>query len=150
MNTTHTYFRPTTAQQRRILFEAWEATGNVAEACRKARVSRDTFYYWKPRFDEGGYGALEQTKSHAPKSPNKTVEDIEKQVIDLHHAHPGWGKRRIADELSKNNNWLAVISPNTVRRILKDAGLWSKSEAENKKRVLINQQSEAQTKPAKR
>ena len=130
MNTTHTYFRPTTAQQRRLLFETWEATGSVAEACRKARVSRATFYYWKPRFDEGGYGGLEQTESHAPKSPNKTVEDIEKQVIDMHHEHPAWGKQRMADELAKDNNWTPVISPNTVRRILEDANLWSKPEVE--------------------
>ena len=36
MNKQRTYFRPTTAQQRRLLFETWEATGNVAEASRKA------------------------------------------------------------------------------------------------------------------
>lgn len=133
MNTTHIYFRPTTAAQRRLLFETWEATGNVAEACRKARVSRKTFYYWKPRFDEEGYEALAQTESHAPKSPNKTAESIEKQVIDKHHEHRDWGKRRIADELGKENNWIPVISPNTVRRILEDAGLWSKFEAETQK-----------------
>lgn len=92
MNTTHPYFRPTTAPQRRLLFETWEATGNVAEASRKARVSRDTFYYWKPRFDEGGYEALEQTESHAPKSANKTAEKVEKQVLDMHQEHRDWGK----------------------------------------------------------
>lgn len=133
MKTTRTYFRPTTAQQRRLLFKTWEATGNVAEACRIARVSRKTFYYWKPCFDEGGYEALEQSESHAPKAPNKTAENIEKRVIDMHHERPDWGKRRIADELGKANNWIPVISPNTVRRILKDAGLWSKSEAETQK-----------------
>ena len=133
MNTTHTYFRPTTAAQRRLLFETWEETGNVAEASRKARVSRDTFYYWKPRFDEGGYEALEHSESHAPKSPHQTAEEIEKQVIDMHQAHREWGKRRIAAELAKANNWIPVISPNTVRRILEDADLWSKPAAETPK-----------------
>ena len=133
MNTTHTYFRPTTAPQRRLLFENWEETGDVVEACRQARVSRKTFYYWKPRFDEGGYETLEQTESHAPKSPKKTAEDIEKQVLEMHHEHRYWGKRRIADELAKANNWIPVISPNTVRRILADAGLWFKPEAESQK-----------------
>ena len=30
----------------------------------------------------------------------------------------------IADELAKDNNWVPLVSPNTVRRILQDAGLW--------------------------
>jgi transposase InsO family protein/transposase len=133
MKTTHPYFRPTTASQRRLLFETWAATGNVAEASRKARVSRDTFYYWKPRFDEGGAEGLEQTESHAPQSPHKTAENIEKQVIEMRHEHREWGKRRIADELAKANTWRAVISPNTVRRILEEAGLWFKPAAESQK-----------------
>jgi len=91
MNITHTYFRPTTAQQRRLLFETREATGRIDEACKKARVSRATFYYWKPRFDESGYDGLKQTESHAPKSPHKTGEEIEKRVTAGHREHPSWG-----------------------------------------------------------
>ena len=30
----------------------------------------------------------------------------------------------IADEMAKGNNWVPVVSPNTVRRILRDADLW--------------------------
>ena len=56
MSQEHTYFRFTTKQQRELLFQEWEKTGNVTEACRKAHVGRATFYYWKPRFDEHGYG----------------------------------------------------------------------------------------------
>ena len=44
-----------------------------------------------------------------------------------------WGKHRIADELAKANNWVPVISPNTVRRILEDAGLWKADEKEKKR-----------------
>ena len=61
------HFPLTTAQQRRRLFETWEATGDVEEACRTAHVSRRTFYTWKPRFLKGGYAALDQFPSRAPK-----------------------------------------------------------------------------------
>ncbi len=55
MSQKRTYFPPTTAQQRKLLFEIWETTGNVTEACRQAHVGRGTFYYWKPRFEAEGY-----------------------------------------------------------------------------------------------
>jgi hypothetical protein len=38
------------------------------------------------------------------------------------------GKRSIANELTKRNNWTPLVSPNTVQRILKDAGLLSQEE----------------------
>jgi hypothetical protein len=43
------------------------------------------------------------------------------------------GKRRISDELAKANNWVPVVSPNTIRSILEEAGLWKPDEAEQKK-----------------
>lgn len=134
MDKKHTYYRPTTEQQRRLLFESWEATGNVALACRKARVSRMTFYNWKERFEQEGYAGLEKPKRHVPHEPYKTPFDIEEQVIQMRREHEDWGKRRMADELAKANNWVPLISPNTVRRILRDADLWPEPTEAVKKR----------------
>ena len=53
MNEKRTYFPRTTSQQRRLLFEVWEETGQRAEACRRAHVAVSTFYRWKPRFALG-------------------------------------------------------------------------------------------------
>ncbi len=122
--TQHIHFPLTTAQQRRLLFETWEATGNVTLACRTAHVGRRTFYYWKPRFGQGGYAALEQFASAIPKQPTRIAPTLEAQVVAIHTDHPMWGKRRIADELAKAHGWHRVISPNTVRRILRDHGRW--------------------------
>jgi hypothetical protein len=60
------HFPLTTAQQRRLLFETCEATGDIALACRTAHVGRSTFYVCKPRFTATGYAALEQFASRAP------------------------------------------------------------------------------------
>src|SRR6266545_4958559 len=130
------HFPLTTAPQRRLLFETWQATGNVTLACRTAHVGRRTFYYWKPRFEAGGYAALSQFASMAPKQPHRTDPSIEQQVVALRQEHPDWGKQRIADELAKANNWVVVVSPNTVKRILRSASLWSAPMAPEKKGAL--------------
>ena len=135
MTKKHTYFRPTTGQQRHLLFETWETTGDIEIACQQAHVCPATFYYWKPRFEAGGYAALEKAESHAPKAPHKTSAEIEQQVITMRQEHPSWGKERIADELAKANNWQRVISPNTVRRILLATGHWSPPLASGSKKV---------------
>jgi transposase len=119
------HFPLTTAQQRHLLFETWEATGDIALACRTAHVGRSTFYVWKPRFTAGGYAALSQFASRAPKRTRRLADSIVAQVLALRHQHQGWGKQRLADELAKANGWVPLVSPNTVKRILQDAGLWT-------------------------
>lgn len=133
MTKKRTYFPPTTAQQRRLLFEVWEATGDREEACRRAHVGQSTFYNWKLRFETGGYEALDEPLSHAPHHPNVVSPEIKEQVIELRRMQPEWGKRRIAEELAKGNNWVPLVSPNTVKRILEDAGLWLEGESGAKK-----------------
>ena len=124
MEKKRTYFAPTTAQQRYLLFATWEETGSVTKACAKAHVSRQTFYNWKSRFEEEGYEGLQELSSHAPKNPKRIEKEVEAQVIEMRQKHLSWGKQRIADELAKQNNWVAIVSPNTVKRILRDVGLW--------------------------
>ncbi|OQY32799.1 MAG: hypothetical protein B6243_07080 [Anaerolineaceae bacterium 4572_5.2] len=130
---TRIHYPRTTVSQRELLFKTWEATKDVAKACSTARVSERTFYNWKPRFETAGYEALEQFASHAPKNPNRTPEKIAQEVIEMRRQNGSWGKQRIADELAKKNNWIPVISPNTVKRILQDAGLWFQPESKSAK-----------------
>jgi transposase len=125
MSPKRTYFPPTTPQQRKLLFETWEATGNVDEACRKAHVGRGTFYYWKSRFDKAGYAGLLSYKKKGPiPGSTGTAPEVKEKVIKMHKEHTDWGKHRTADEIAKANNWVPLVSPNTVRRILEEADLW--------------------------
>ncbi len=120
-----TYFRPTTAQQRRLLFETFEQAHDIDAACAVAHVARRTFFYWQRRFRAGGYAALEQELSRAPHRTRipPTPEATAQEVIAYRQAHPRHGYRRIAAELKKAHDWQAVISPTQVRRILLKAGL---------------------------
>jgi transposase len=134
MSKKRTHFPKTTPQQRKLLFETWDATGDVVEACQKAHVSVGTFYYWKARFDTEGYAGLEHCrKDGVPKGTGKVPKKVEDKVLALHREHADWGKERIAAELAKANNWVALASPNTVRRILSDAGMWSAEKDKEKK-----------------
>ncbi len=124
MNTKQTHFPRTTPDQRRLLFETWEANGSIKDSCTIAHVCRQTFYNWKPRFTVGGYAALLDFASPAPKQPHRMDAAVEQRVTAMRQQHPSWGKRRIADEIAKDNQWVPLVTPNTVRRILKAAGLW--------------------------
>jgi len=128
------HYPRTTAPQRKRLFELWEETGNVSEACRKAHVGRGTYYHWKARFEQGGYEGLEEFASHAPNNPPRIALPVEQAIIETKKANPEWGKKRIAQELAKKNSWVAVVSPNTVKRVLQAAGMWARVEEEVKKK----------------
>jgi transposase len=133
MSPRHTYFGFSTPQQRRLLFETLEATGSVTQACRTARVSRGLFYYWKSRFDAEGYAGLEEFESRIAHKLNYKDDAIAQRVVDMRRQHPDWGKTRISQEMAKANNWVPLVSPNTVKRMLQDADLWPESGSGEKR-----------------
>lgn len=128
----------TTASQRKKLFEVWEESQDVARACREARVSERTFYNWKPRFDSGGYEALEKFEPAGPSPGSRIAADVQGKVVELKKTHAKWGRRRIADELAKHNSWVPLVSPSSVERILEQAGLLPDA-AEAKKKDKLRQ-----------
>ena len=124
MTATRVHFPRTTAAQRRLLFTVWQETGDVARACQAAHVCERTFYHWKPRFLAAGFAGLAHFASPAPHHPARISAAIAEEVVALRRAHPRWGKLRIAQEVAKAHAWQPVVAPNTVKRILRDAGLW--------------------------
>lgn len=129
------YYPRTTYSQRKLLFKVWEETGDVLEACRQARVSQGTYYYWRGRFKEDGYEGLQKTKKTGPEKGMLTAEEIKAEVVKLKKGNKEWGKKRIADELAKKNSWVPVISPNTVREVLQEKGMWPEIVSASKKKA---------------
>jgi transposase len=127
------YYRQTTFQQRRYLFELVEQLGNVSEACRRAKVSRKTYYHWKPRYEKEGIEGLSEPKSHAVHNPQTIDPQIERKIIELRREHPNWGKKRINQWIWKENDWERVVAIETVRNVLNRHGLW-KNRKKKKKR----------------
>lgn len=119
------YYRETTFQQRKYLFELIEESGNVSKACKQAKVSRGTYYYWKKRYEKDGIEGLREPKSRAPHDPHTIDPIIEKRIVNLKRQHPKCGKKRIAQQIWKENNWEKVVAINTVKNVLERHGLWS-------------------------
>ena len=117
------------------MIKEYEKTGNISQACKKAKVCASTFYRWYPRYKKKGVDGLKTFESNAPKHhPHKKPKWLEDRVIALTKEHQDWGKRRIAHEIWKENDWERIISPTTVRTIQIRRGVWKREELEKKKR----------------
>jgi len=128
------YYRETTFQQRRYLFELVEQIGNISEACRQVKVSREHYYHWKPRYDKDGIEGLRHSKSHAVHNPKMIKPEIERRIIELKREHSTWGKKRIAQWIWKEHNWEKIVAINTVKNVLCRHGLWNNCKRKRKEK----------------
>ncbi len=128
------YYRETTYSQRKYLFELVEEFGNVSEACRRAKVSRGTYYNWCKRYEDNGIFGLSETKSHAPYNRHTVDPLIEERIVSLKREHPDWGKKRIAQHIWKENNWEHNVAIDTVKNVLSRHGMWNEGKRKEKKK----------------
>src|SRR4051794_27544931 len=73
---------------------------NVSGLCARYGVSRQTGYKWLRRFAAGGDAALADRSRRPRACPHRTADDLERRVVELRHAHPTWGGRKIATRLA--------------------------------------------------
>jgi transposase len=115
--------QPITLQQKKTLIDVYQQTGNMTLAMREAGIrSPRTAYLWWHRFCETGEAAL-QPRSHARNTQKRLSDSIAEQICQLRLQEPHWGRRRIADELTKYYGQ-QVASPASVEAVLRRAGLW--------------------------
>jgi len=101
--------------------------GNVSQACREAGISRTLLYRWRKRFERYGADGLNPRLTRAKLGrPVETPPHVERLVIAWSLSWPTWGCGRIAAQLGFLE--LAEISPSTVQRILRRAGLPTRRE----------------------
>jgi transposase len=84
--------------------------------CRYFRISRQTFYRWKQRYDPQDLSRLEDG-SHQPhhrRHPTWTAEEAER-VRGLREQYPRWGKDKLAVLLRREG---CAVSVSMVGRIL--------------------------------
>ena len=91
---------------------------NVSELCRRFGISRKTGNKWLRRFREGGAQALADRSRKPKRSPRRTKEETERQVLELRDAHPVWGGRKLKARL-KAKGLLEVPSASTITTILR-------------------------------
>ena len=94
---------------------------NFAELCRRYEVSRKTGYKWLQRYRQHGQAGLEEQSRKPLASPLRTVETIERLVLDVREEHPAWGGRKIrARLLALGHSKLPAVS--TITEILRRHG----------------------------
>lgn len=117
-----TYFRPTTASQRRLLFRTVAAGTPVTAAAQQAHVGRGTYYYWLDRYaatGEAGLAAFAPCAPHHPRLAPLSVE-VQAEVLTYYDAHAHErGCRTIAERLRQAHAGQPVIGHSKVAEIIR-------------------------------
>jgi transposase-like protein len=90
------------AEQRYEAVRAVIADGETV-TCVAARfgIARKTLHVWLAKYEAGGLDGLADG-SHRPRScPHQMPAAVEVALVKLRLAHPSWGPRRLAFELSR-------------------------------------------------
>jgi transposase InsO family protein len=96
----------------RLQVMAYAAEHGVSEACGTFGLHRSTYYVWKRRVERSGLEMLRPRERRTPRMPNQLSGIIEQRILAFSLAHPGFGPRRIADELARPRWGGILVSPN--------------------------------------
>jgi len=99
-----------------IIRHAQELTGNVSKTCRYYGISRQVYYKWLRRYEEGGVDALRDGSSKPHVSPRATRVEVVGKVIYLRQTYH-FGPHKIAMYLKRYHD--IELSPSGIWRILK-------------------------------
>ena len=107
-------------QRVRFVVRASETGRNLSELCREFGISRPTGYMWLQRWQQAKTAGLEEKSRRPQRSPQKTAEAVEQQIVELRRQRPDWGARKLRPLLAEQGVRLPVI---TVHRVLLRHGL---------------------------
>lgn len=119
-------------QRYRAVLEVMDGSP-VSEVAVRYGVSRQTVYAWKARYSAGGMAGLAERSRRPQTTPTRLAAEVEALVCQMRQAHPRWGARRIAWELTSSG----VPSPPsraTVHRVLTRNGLVQAQEQRHKRK----------------
>jgi transposase InsO family protein len=94
----------------------------VGEVASQWEVSRRTLHRWLARYEGGGLEGLDDGSHRPAHCPHQMPAAVEVLVLEMRRAHPYWGARRIAFELTRKGMQPAP-SESAVYRCLVRAGI---------------------------
>jgi transposase InsO family protein len=102
-------------QRQEFVHLASQVDANISELCRRFDISRKTGYKWLSRDD------LQDRSRRPHRSPTRTCQQLEAQVVAVRAGHPAWGARKIAHVLARDQG--LHIARSTANCVLQRQGL---------------------------
>lgn len=124
--------RSVVSQREEFVALAKSAGANVTLLCRRFGISRETGHLWIRRHAAGGTAALEDQLRRPKTSPGKTVDAMERLIVELRGRHPAWGGRKLKARLEQLGH-KDVPAASTVTAILRRHGLITPEASESAK-----------------
>jgi serine phosphatase RsbU (regulator of sigma subunit)/anti-sigma regulatory factor (Ser/Thr protein kinase)/transposase len=114
------------------LFElAGKDNTTILEACKEMDVSPSTYYKYKKIYEEGGYDYLrEMLHGYTNVGLRHLSIEIKTKLYDIIREHPGYGPKRISDDLLLEKYGFVEIHPRLIYEELKRAKLNHKKQRE--------------------
>lgn len=104
----------------------------VLAACEQLGRHRSYYYYWKSRYDQGGWRALVDQSRRPHNMPKLSCEQKVRAVIKA-RKKTGYGKERLHERLKAQG---VLIPISTIGSILKRAGLlWQRRRFQTQKKI---------------
>ncbi len=94
---------------------------NRRELCRRFGISPSVGYKWLWRYQDEGSAGLSDRSRRPTRSPGRTSEDLEGQILAVRTEHPTWGGRKIKRVL-QDGGVAAAPSASTITDILRRHG----------------------------
>ncbi len=110
-------------QRTRFILEYELDEQTMTELCEIYGISRETGYYWRRRYQQGGLEALQGESRAAGSHPNETPEQTQKAVLALRYVHMRWGPRKLKRWLEDKRPEQSWPAASTIGALLWREGL---------------------------
>lgn len=88
--------------------------------CQEFGISRPTGYWWWSRYRQQGLAGIADRSRRPGRSPDRTVPEVEAQVVGLRSRYPDWGARKLQVLLRQGG---VELARSTIHRVLLRHGL---------------------------
>jgi putative transposase len=112
-------------ERTRFAVEYESGDWTMTELCHHFGISRKTGYKILERWESAGTAGLSDRNRAPHHHPNRTPAGVVEQVLDLRHAHPRWGPRKLRAWLQRHQPKALWPAASTIGSLLKQAGLAS-------------------------
>ena len=113
-------------QRKQFVIAASAEDANISQLCRAFGISRKTGHKWINRAEKG-LPLCDQSR-RPNRQPSKTVDEVERKIIEMRLAHPAWGGKTIRAALEAAGV-KGLPSAKTCCNIIKRNGLVDPAES---------------------